>query len=91
MGAFVFVILLLSSHYATTHACTGVRLVADDGSVVYGRSMEWGAFDLSKPGKYKVRWCYEPGGEEGPWVGKLISNEVQVEIVADSAADGPRR
>ncbi len=27
-------------------ACTGIRLTAQDGSVVYGRSMEWGAFDL---------------------------------------------
>jgi choloylglycine hydrolase len=27
-------------------ACTGIRLKAQDGSVVYGRSMEWGAFDL---------------------------------------------
>jgi len=28
-------------------ACTGVRLTAQDGSVVVGRSMEWGAFDLN--------------------------------------------
>ncbi|MEM8841132.1 MAG: choloylglycine hydrolase family protein [Pseudomonadota bacterium] len=27
-------------------ACTGIRLIAEDGSVVYGRTMEWGAFDL---------------------------------------------
>lgn len=27
-------------------ACTGIRLTAADGSVVYGRTMEWGAFDL---------------------------------------------
>lgn len=29
------------------NACTGIRLKAKDGSVVYGRSMEWGAFDLN--------------------------------------------
>ncbi len=29
-----------------TSACTGIRLVAKDGGVVYGRTMEWGAFDL---------------------------------------------
>ncbi|NDV18557.1 linear amide C-N hydrolase [Pseudodesulfovibrio sp. JC047] len=27
-------------------ACTGIRLIAEDNGVVYGRSMEWGAFDL---------------------------------------------
>jgi len=27
-------------------ACTGILLVAADGSVVYGRTTEWGAFDL---------------------------------------------
>jgi choloylglycine hydrolase len=27
-------------------ACTGIRLIAKDGGVVYGRTMEWGAFDL---------------------------------------------
>ncbi len=48
---------------------------------------EQGTFHLSKPGQYKVRWGYAPWGKEGPWVGRLISNEVQFEIVADSAAD----
>ena len=28
-------------------ACTGIRLIATDGSAVYGRTMEWGAFDLN--------------------------------------------
>lgn len=28
-------------------ACTGLRLTAADGGVVYGRTMEWGAFDLN--------------------------------------------
>ncbi len=27
-------------------ACTGITLKAKDGSVVYGRTMEWGTFDL---------------------------------------------
>ena len=27
-------------------ACTGITLTATDGSVVYGRTMEWGSFDL---------------------------------------------
>ncbi len=28
------------------HACTGITLRAEDGAVVYGRTMEWGSFDL---------------------------------------------
>jgi choloylglycine hydrolase len=28
-------------------ACTGILLVAQDGTVVYGRTMEWGTFDLN--------------------------------------------
>jgi len=31
----------------TALACTSIALVADDGTVVYGRTMEWGAFDLN--------------------------------------------
>jgi len=26
--------------------CTGITLIAKDGSAVYGRTMEWGTFDL---------------------------------------------
>jgi choloylglycine hydrolase len=28
-------------------ACTGITLKAKDGAVVYGRTMEWGSFDLN--------------------------------------------
>lgn len=38
--------VLSVSQTASAAACTGIRLVAQDGSTVYGRSMEWGAFDL---------------------------------------------
>lgn len=31
----------------TASACTGIELRADDGSTVYGRTMEWGSFDLN--------------------------------------------
>jgi choloylglycine hydrolase len=31
----------------TALACTSIALVAEDGAVVYGRTMEWGAFDLN--------------------------------------------
>ncbi len=36
--------LLLST--SNVNACTGIKLTADDKSIVYGRTMEWGAFDL---------------------------------------------
>ncbi|WP_081859137.1 linear amide C-N hydrolase [Desulfohalovibrio reitneri] len=31
---------------AAAEACTGVRLVGEDGAVVFGRTQEWGKFDL---------------------------------------------
>ena len=31
----------------TASACTSIVLEAEDGAVVYGRTMEWGAFDLN--------------------------------------------
>jgi choloylglycine hydrolase len=37
---------LLSWPGLRADACTGIRLMAKDGSTVYGRTMEWGAFDL---------------------------------------------
>ena len=43
--------------------------------------LERSFFDLSKPGLYKVRWGYNPWWKVGPWTGKLMSNEVQFEIV----------
>ena len=30
-----------------SQACTGITLKAKDGAVVYGRTMEWGSFDLN--------------------------------------------
>jgi choloylglycine hydrolase len=30
-----------------SRACTGITLKAKDGAVVYGRTMEWGSFDLN--------------------------------------------
>lgn len=44
----IFIGFLLIFGVLTTsiHACTGIRLTATDNGVVYGRSMEWGKFDL---------------------------------------------
>lgn len=38
-------------------------------------------FDLAKPGVYRVRWGYDAPWKAGPWTGRLMSNEIQVEIV----------
>jgi hypothetical protein len=53
---------------------------------------ENGEFDLTRPGTYKVRWGYHPDEVEGVWSGgPLMSNEVQFEIIGDSAkAEDPR-
>lgn len=32
---------------SAAYACTGITLKAKDGAVVYGRTLEWGAFDLN--------------------------------------------
>ncbi|UCH73287.1 MAG: choloylglycine hydrolase family protein [Rhodospirillales bacterium] len=38
---------LVAGHAGSALGCTGIRLIAEDGSTVYGRTMEWGAFDLN--------------------------------------------
>jgi choloylglycine hydrolase len=40
-------IILLGTCVNSVHACTGIRLIATDKGVVYGRTMEWGAFDMN--------------------------------------------
>ena len=40
-------IILLVLYAANGNACTSIALRAEDGAVVYGRTMEWGAFDLN--------------------------------------------
>ena len=39
-------LFLLTGNFDAS-ACTGIRLIAKDGGVVYARTMEWGAFDLN--------------------------------------------
>jgi penicillin V acylase-like amidase (Ntn superfamily) len=43
----VLSVSMLFLNTSTVNACTGIILTAADNSVVYGRSMEWGAFDLN--------------------------------------------
>jgi choloylglycine hydrolase len=44
MGVLTVLILFWG---AIANACTGIRLFASDKSAVYGRTLEWGAFDLN--------------------------------------------
>ena len=46
MGALTVSILLLSTFIAPVNACTGMTLTSTDKGVVYGRTFEWGAFEL---------------------------------------------
>lgn len=44
----VFCLIILPILYAANgNACTSLALKAEDGAIVYGRTMEWGAFDLN--------------------------------------------
>lgn len=43
----VVISILLLIGGIDANACTGIRLIANNNGVVYGRSMEWGAFDLN--------------------------------------------
>ena len=54
----VGVLALLGVYAATATACTGIRLIAKDGAVVYGRTLEWGTFDI------KSRLAVFPRGYE---------------------------
>ena len=47
ISSIICAIVLTASQAASGFACTGIRLFAEDGTVVYGRTMEWGAFDLN--------------------------------------------
>jgi choloylglycine hydrolase len=44
-GVIFLVLLICFGQQQMTLGCTGIRLIANDGAVVYGRTMEWGAFD----------------------------------------------
>jgi choloylglycine hydrolase len=70
---FFFVVgLIISLSSISSSACTGIRLIAQDKSVVYGRSMEWGAFDLQSriniiPRGYKFRGLTPDGLNGKSW------------------------
>jgi choloylglycine hydrolase len=60
---------LLLAGMADSYACTGITLKAADNAVVYGRTMEWGSFDLHSrlvvvPRGYKYTG-HTPDGKPG--------------------------
>ena len=71
-----FTLVLLTLVFANlSHACTGITLQAKDGSLVYGRTMEWGTFDLKSrilvmPRGYKYRGTTPEGLNGIEWTGK---------------------
>ena len=42
----IVISLVFGMNINIANACTGIRLIATDGGVIYGRTMEWGAFNL---------------------------------------------
>ena len=74
-SALIAAMLLFAAVLAPANACTGIRLVAKDGSTVYGRSMEWGAFDLNSrvaiiPRGYAFKGLTPDGHNGKPWIAK---------------------
>ncbi len=71
----IIVALLFIATSSDVTACTGVTLKAKDGAVVYGRTMEWGSFDLNSqvvivPRGYKFT-AHTPDKNPGvKWEGK---------------------
>jgi len=84
--------MLIFSSSSQLEACTGIRLIAKDGSVVYGRSMEWGAFDLNSrviiiPRGYKFVGLTPDGYNGKKWTSKYGVVALDM-IYKDALADG---
>lgn len=74
-GWLVGALLVVTFCFASAEACTGVRLMAKDGSCVYGRTMEWGNFDLDSrvaivPRGYAFKGTTPDGNNGKEWKGK---------------------
>jgi len=69
--------LMLGSLAQTAQACTGIRLVAADGSVVYARTLEFGLdlkSDITMVPRGYARTGTTPDGKEGlKWTAKYAS------------------
>lgn len=73
-------------------ACTGITLRAKDGAVVFGRTLEWGSFDLKSrlvivPRDYEYKSHLENGQIGKSW--KTVYGTVGLDVVEkDYLADG---
>jgi choloylglycine hydrolase len=73
-------------------ACTGITLRAKDGSVVFGRTLEWGSFDLKSrlvivPRNYEHKSHLENGQIGKSW--KTVYGAIGLDVVEkDYLADG---
>ena len=84
-------ILLVALSSALGWACTGIRLRAEDGGAVYGRTMEWGAFDLNSrvvvfPRNHRFRGTTPEGANGKTWRGKygiVALDMLEKDLIAD--------
>jgi choloylglycine hydrolase len=89
----VAIVAALTVTQATSvRACTGIRLIAKDGSSVYGRTMEWGAFDLKSrvaiiPRGYKFTGLTPEGHNGKSWKAKYGAIALDI-LGGDMFADG---
>lgn len=81
------VLLASLSFMMPSEACTGITLRAEDGAVVFGRTMEWGTFDLKSrlvviPRGYEIQ--REIGGTERGMVWKSRYGTVGLDALEKS-------
>jgi choloylglycine hydrolase len=75
VATFAVCAVVLGTAGQSVLACTGVTLRAADGSIVFGRTLEWGSFDLKSrlaaiPRGYKYETHMPDGKESLSWLGK---------------------
>ncbi|MDA8746044.1 choloylglycine hydrolase family protein [Rubripirellula amarantea] len=91
LGLFALVVLNLVCH--PIYACTGITLTAKDGTVVYGRTLEWGSFSMKSrvmiiPRGYKFGGTTPEGlGKGHQWTAKYGMAGIEL-LENDILADG---
>ena len=91
-NAFLGLSLFITFASTSVDACTGLTITANDGSAVFGRTIEWGSFDLNHklrivPRRHKER-SETPSGKNGKqWEGKYGYVGIDTKV-GDSLLDG---
>lgn len=91
LSASVFIVLIGGLLCLRLDACTGITLKAKDGAVVFGRTMEWGSFDLKSrlvvvPRGYEYKSHLEDGKFGKTWktvYGAVGLDAVEKDLIAD--------